>query len=121
MTARAAARAPRGGALARSGPSASSRLATHADKLAQACLSSYGRYVGSDCSIELRHGGLAHALDSHGARVAAAAVCFLLTASFAALAAAWINRVQPGKMGDPQGEQMQSFKSKGPSFRKGGV
>ena len=58
------------------------------------------KFAGHDCSIELRHGRLAHALDSGAARVAAALACFVLTAGFAFGGLRYINRGVPGEDGE---------------------
>jgi hypothetical protein len=49
------------------------------------------RHAGSACSIELRHGKLAHALDSPLARLGAAGACFVGSACLAILAVRYIN------------------------------
>ena len=49
------------------------------------------RYAGRDCSILLRHGRLAHLLDSHVSRLCAVAACLAATSLLAAFALRWIN------------------------------
>ncbi len=73
-------------------------------------------YAGHDCSIELRHGRLAHALDSASARVVAAFGCFVLTAGCAALAIRYIN-AEPKER--PHAEPLQVLAPRG--SKKGGA
>ena len=49
------------------------------------------KFAGHDCSIELRHSRLAHALDSMLARLGAASACFAVSSIGAALALRYIN------------------------------
>lgn len=49
------------------------------------------RYAGSDCSIELRHHPLAHALDSTAARVGAVLAGLVLSSALASVAWRWVN------------------------------
>ena len=59
------------------------------------------KHAGSDCSIELRHGQLAHALDSPLTRLGAAAGCFVGSALLALLGIRYINGA--GKVAASQG------------------
>ena len=69
-------------------------------------------YVGSDCSIELRREG-SYDLDSFAARVAAAAICFVLSGMVAGLAMRYINAVRSsaGERAAMAGKPMDMFAS----------
>lgn len=70
------------------------------------------RFAGHDCSIELRHGRIARALDSVHARIGATVVCFALSAIGAMLALRYINQetTQLGRGADSHGVPLQPMK-----------